>query len=264
MPQPTASDVHVNRPLTNLSIAYIQQRSNFVADQVFAPVRVPKQSDRYYVYTKADWFRNEAEVRADATESAGSGYNLSSTNSYFSDVVAIHKDVGNQSRANSDGGIDLDRDATEFVTQRMLVRKEVDWVTAYFSTGVWGTTTTPSNLWSSVTTSDPIDDIEGGIDRVLVAKSIRNTAGEGQTASYSFNHGRHALLCYVNSTPSMLAPSAGYNFLWTGVSGLGTDITISRFYMDKLKADRIEAEAAYDYRITGSDLGYFFNAAVST
>lgn len=316
MPQPSAQAVHANRPLTNISIAYIQDQTNFIAGRVFPTVPVASQSDTYYTYTKADWFRDEAEKRADATESVGSGYGLSST-SFFCDVVAIHKDVGDQARGNADAGIDLDRDAAEFVTQRLLVKQEVDWTTAYFSTGVWGTTVTPTNKWSDYTSSDPISDIEAGIetilsntgfkpntlvlgyavmrflkhhpdivdrikytggpssntmqalaqlvgvDRILTAMSIRNTAAEGATASYSFNQDANdALLCYVNPRPSLLAPSAGYNFSWRGVpGGLGGDINIRRFRMEKLRADRVEGEVCYDHKLVASDLGYFFDEA---
>ena len=72
----------------------------------------------------------------------------------------VHKDVPWRVRNNADAAINPDRDATQFVTQRLLLRQEIQWVSDYFSTGVWGTDATPSNLWSSYTTSDPITDIE--------------------------------------------------------------------------------------------------------
>jgi len=318
MSQPTSQDVHLDAALTNVSVAYFQTQDHFIAGKVFPKVPVTKQSGKYWAYTKADWFRDEAEKRADATESAGSGYNVSSTNGYFCDVYAFHKDVGEQTRANYDAPLDPDRDATLFVSQRLLLRGERQWVSEYFSTGVWGTTTTPSNLWSNYTTSDPISDVEEGketvlggtgfepntmvvgyqvwrwlkhhpdivdrfkhtssasittdmiaglleIDNIYVAKSIYNSAQEGATASYSFNVGLDALLCYVNPSPGLLAPSAGYNLVWTGVSGgLGTEVAISSIPLETKKADRIEGEIAFDYKIIGSDLGYFFNGAVST
>ena len=60
MPNPTFSDVHVNRPLTNISVAWIQEESAFIADKVFPSVAVQKQSDRYFVYFREDWYRDEA------------------------------------------------------------------------------------------------------------------------------------------------------------------------------------------------------------
>jgi len=317
MPLPTASDVHVDALLTDVSVAYIQDQTNFVAGTVFPRVPVAKQSDKYATYTKDDWFRDEAEVRGDTSESAGSGFNLGST-TYFADVYAFHKDVGDHVRANADPAINPDSEATEFVTQRLMLRQEIQWATEFFTTSVWGTDKTPTNLWSSYTTSDPIDDIETGkttilqntgfeantlvlgylvwaklknhpdlvdrykytssdsvtvemaaalfeIDRVIVAKAIKNTGKEGAASpTMAFTHGKHALLAHIAPSPGLLTPSAGYTFSWTGISaGLGTDVAISSFRMDHLKADRIEGEVAFDFKVVGSDLGYFFNTAVA-
>ena len=52
MPQPTASDVHVNMPLTNISVAWMQNQQEFIADRVFPTVPVKHRSDRYYVYDR--------------------------------------------------------------------------------------------------------------------------------------------------------------------------------------------------------------------
>ena len=42
--QPSSAQVHVNRPLTNISIAYIQEATNFVATRVAPTISVAKQS----------------------------------------------------------------------------------------------------------------------------------------------------------------------------------------------------------------------------
>ena len=44
MPNPTQSDLHVNVPLTNVSVAYMQDKATFIADKVFPRVPVQKQS----------------------------------------------------------------------------------------------------------------------------------------------------------------------------------------------------------------------------
>lgn len=137
MPQPTRSDVHVNRPLTNMSIAFIQRAQDFIADKVFPIVPVMKQSDRYFVYDQGYWFQTAAQKRAPATESAGSGFQIDNTPTYFADVWAVHKDVDDQTRANADQPLDLDRDATLFVTQQMLLRREIQFAYKYMVNGVW-------------------------------------------------------------------------------------------------------------------------------
>jgi hypothetical protein len=316
MPQPTQSAVHVDAILTNISVAYFQQNQNFIATRVFPVVPVSKQSDKFFTYTKNDWFRDEAQRRADATESAGGGYNLS-TDTYQADVYAFHKDIGDQTRANADAPINVDREAAEFVTSRIALKMETQFVSNFFTTSIWGTDTTPSNLWSDYTSSDPIGDIETGkrtilsttgyepntlvlgydvfiqlknhpdlvdrikytssniltedvmaslfgVPRVMVAKSVKATNNEGGTQAYAFNYGKNALLTYAAPSAGLLQPSGGYIMSWTGVSGgLGQTVGVSRMRMEQFKADRVEAEVAFDMKVIGTDLGYFFEACVA-
>jgi len=69
MPQPTQNDVHVDAILTNMSIAFMQEADNFVASRAFPSVPVQKQSDKFFQYTQADFFRDNVQPRADGTES---------------------------------------------------------------------------------------------------------------------------------------------------------------------------------------------------
>ncbi|NBO54041.1 MAG: hypothetical protein EBU84_05490 [Actinobacteria bacterium] len=316
MAQPTSGDVHVDAILTNISVAYIQEQNAYVASKIFPTIPVEKQSDKYFVYTKGDWFRDEAQLRAPSTESAGSGYSLS-TATYSAAVYAFHKDVDDQVRANADAPLNPDRDATTFVTQRMLLRQEIQWASDFFTTGIWANDVTPSNLWSDYTASDPIGDVETGkatmlnatgylpntlvmgydvfrqlrhhpdivdrvkytssenvtedilarffgVDKILVARAIKNSGAEGAANSFASVYGKNAALYYVAPTPGLLTPSAGYTFAWRGVSdGMGANIGITRFRMPELRADRIEAQMAWDNKVIASDLGYFFSACVA-
>lgn len=184
MPQPTIAGVHVDSILTNISVAYAQQESRFIAGQVFPQVPVEKKSDKYFTYTKNDWFRDEAQRRAPGTESAGGGYNLS-TDTYTCDVWAYHKDVDAQTLANSDAPLNPMSEASRFVTTKMLVRREVQFVADYLKTGVWakdltGVSGTPSTdefkQWSDYANSDPLEDMEGAKEQILTT-----TGYEGNT-----------------------------------------------------------------------------------
>lgn len=136
MPNPTQSDLHVNVPLTNVSVAYMQDKSSFIADKVFPRVPVQKQSDLYWKYSKSDWRRTDAQKRAPGTETVGSGWKLD-TGQYFAQVYGVHKDIDDQIRANADSNWSLDRDSTTFVTNQLLLRRDLDWNNSYFKTGVW-------------------------------------------------------------------------------------------------------------------------------
>lgn len=170
MPQPSIGQVHSNVPLTNISVAYIQNQADFIAGKVFPTVPVKKQSDIYYKYTKNDWFRDESRRRAPGTESAGGGYELT-TDTFYCDCWAFHKDIPWSVRDNADSPLNLDRDATEFVTQRQLIRRERLFAEAYFTTSVWGKDYTGVSSapgadqfyqWSDYTNSDPVADIATG------------------------------------------------------------------------------------------------------
>ena len=168
--QPTPGDVHVNRPLTTVSVHWIQKQIRYIAGRVFPVVPVVKQSDLYFVFSRADWLRAMAEKRAPSTESAGGGFTISTAN-YAADVWGFHKDVSDQIRANADNPLNPDRSGVAFATQACMTRREVNWAAKYFTTGIWtGSTTatdiTPATLWD-VSTSTPIQDIRAEIYSVL-------------------------------------------------------------------------------------------------
>ena len=68
MPQPTSSDVHVDAILSNVSIAFMQEAYAFVAGRMFPTVNVLKQTDKYFTYSQADFFRDQVQRRADGTD----------------------------------------------------------------------------------------------------------------------------------------------------------------------------------------------------
>lgn len=166
MPNPTQSDLHVNVPLTNVSVAYLQSSNAYIADKVFPRVPVTSQSNIYWKYSKSDWRRTDVQKRAPSTESAGVGFRYL-TDQYFCHVYAVHKDIDDQVRANADSNFRLERDSTEFITNQLLIKRDIDWNNAYFKTGVWqteytGVASAPTAAqfvqWNDAG-SDPISDV---------------------------------------------------------------------------------------------------------
>lgn len=133
---PSQGDVHVNRPLTNISVAYVQDESAFVADTVFPTVSVEMKSDQYWTFPIGEFNRDEMEERAPGAESAGSGYALS-RDSYLTRVRALHKDIPDQIRANEDNPLNSDRQATQWLTRQSLINRERNWTSNFLKTGVW-------------------------------------------------------------------------------------------------------------------------------
>lgn len=172
MSQPTVHDVHTDAILSNILVAFLTHGRGFASTRAFPVVGVEKQSDKYYVLPKGAWFRDEAQKRRHGAESVGSGWDVS-TDTYYTDLWAIHKDIGDDVRWNADPAMDLERLATDFVAQRLLTRMERDWTAKYFVNGVWGTSTTPLNLWSDYTSSNPIGDVQTAVTAMLLATGFR-------------------------------------------------------------------------------------------
>lgn len=165
---PNRSDMHIDKALTNMSVKYLQDTANFVADKVFPIVGVQKQSDRYFMYKKEDWFRDDARLRAMGTESAGGDYDIDNTPTYFCNKYAFHKDVFEEDRVNADNPLQPDQDAMEFVVDKILLNRENNWAKTYFKKGVWGQDMTGASsgsagtsitFWDDYDHSDPVADI---------------------------------------------------------------------------------------------------------
>lgn len=317
MAQPNETQLHLDVPLSNLSIAYTQSADKFIAGKVFPDVNVSKRSDKYFVFDRATFMRDSMQKRAGGEESAGSGYSLSN-DSFYCDVWALHKDISDFDRASTDSPLDADRNAVMFLTQAGLIRKEKQFIDDFFTTGVWGTDNTTATDWSDYVSSDPLGDIDVakvailestgqdantlviglrvfnqlknhpdivdrikytgrdvvtedllakmfGVNRVLVPKAIMDSAVEGNTANTALLAGKHALLCHVAPSPGIEVPTAGLTFNWTGLAQgfSGQGLAIDKFRMPQLKGDRIEAHMAFDQKVTGSALGYFFSGIVA-
>ena len=95
------------------------------------------------------------------------------------------------------------------------------------------------------------------LEKILVGKSIYNTANEGQTASYSNCWGSHALLLYVNQADAdPFTPSSGYVFQ-------AQPLQISTYREGSRDTEFFRGRVISGNKITGTGLGYMFLNIVS-
>ena len=159
MPLLTPSAVHVDQPLTNLTLAYAQSQENFIADKVFPTVGVQKQSDKYYLYDRANMNRTgDVEKLAPRTEVNRIGMTISNS-SYFADVYGLGMDFDEQTLANEDAMLDIRSAGAETLAMRLMIHREEQFASNFFVASQWGTDNTLSgnDQWSDYTNSDPID-----------------------------------------------------------------------------------------------------------
>lgn len=164
MPKPDATELHVNALMTQFSIAFSQDEDKFVAEKVFPGVNVDKKSDVFASFSREDFLRDEMQVRLAGDESVGGGYTVNTANTYNCLVWAFHKDVADQERDNADDPLDPDEGAARFLAQKALIKKEVQWVSNFFGTGLWTGSTTGTDLVGGTdfvqiddVTSDPVE-----------------------------------------------------------------------------------------------------------
>lgn len=170
---PTAAAVHVDGLLTDHSIGY--KNSDYISDRVFPIISVRKQSDIIPQFEKSHWFRNKAALRAPGTKSVRSGFKVDNTLKYFSDRFSFGFELPDEVRDNADEPYNLDRSATDFVTDKLMMVRDVNFGADFMKTSVWKTDktgTTDFTKWSTYGTSTLRSDIEDfkGLIEDLIAK----------------------------------------------------------------------------------------------
>jgi hypothetical protein len=168
MPLLTPSQVHIDQPLTNLTLAFVQSQENFIADKVFPLVGVDRQSDKYYIYDRDNMNRKgDVQKLAPRTEVNRIGMSISN-DSYFADVYGLGMDFDEQTLANEDAALDIRTQGASELMNRVMIHRENEFASTFFTDGVWGVNwdgvaSSPSATevinWDDYTNSTPIEDV---------------------------------------------------------------------------------------------------------
>src|ERR1035438_5996289 len=149
MAQPTLSDVHVNAILTDFSWMATQDQKNFISRDVFPVKSVPNISDRYFVYSRADFNRDEMRMRGISTRVTQAGYRIDNNPNYLCNVWALGRAIDDQIRGNADVPLNLDLEATRFLSNKSRINRERAWFSLFFQPSIWTNNWTGGNSNSS-------------------------------------------------------------------------------------------------------------------
>lgn len=164
---PTEKDVHVDSVLSGVSIRYSNEE--FIADQVLPVIPVKKESDKYYIYTRA-WKLPQSK-RAAGAEANEVEWNVS-TSTYQTEEYALKDMIPDRVRENADNPLDMDVDTTENLTELIQLGREKRVADVAFASGTYGSQTSAlagANRWDDYAGSDPIGDVR-------TAKSVVHAA----------------------------------------------------------------------------------------
>jgi len=159
-----AGNVHVDQVLSQISIGW--PNNGLVGDRLFPSVTVRKQSDKYYIFGREGWLPEAGDVRAPGARANEIPGMQVSTDTYYAQEHALQIAVTDEERENADSPLAPDRDATELVTSRIMLGREVAQKTLATTTTNYasGSTVTLSGTqqWNDYVNSDPISDLRTG------------------------------------------------------------------------------------------------------
>jgi hypothetical protein len=163
---PTGSgNVHIDQILSAISVGW--PNNGLVGSNLMPPVAVKKQSDKYYIFGREGWLPEDDNRAPGSVANEVVGLAVS-TDTYYAREHSLQIAVTDEERENVDSPLAPDRDATEMVTSKIMLGREVAIKTLVTTTSNYasGLSTTLSGAaqWNSANyaTSDPISDLRTG------------------------------------------------------------------------------------------------------
>lgn len=137
MPNPSAADLHVNQLLTELSIAFFADESQYIFDKVFPIVTSDKLSNTYRYYPRDGEMRDKAQAVAPSTAPHAHGFKVE-TRPFRLDGFDTIERIAWDERSNDDLA-EVEQFMTRTVVSTLKRRMENEFVDKYLNQGLWGT-----------------------------------------------------------------------------------------------------------------------------
>lgn len=137
--------------LTNLSMAYFQEASRYVAKSIFPICPVQLSSARFYTFSKADLLRDNVQKKPEFSKvtPAQFGHADQSYSCTVDQVIVGVDKISslNYQRTNAPGVIDPRRAKAKFIAEQMNLHQDIVFAQNFFKTGIW------SNEWTGVSST---------------------------------------------------------------------------------------------------------------
>ncbi len=227
---PLRSQLHVDQLLTNVSVKYVND--GYIHDKVFQQVPVKKSSDIYRTYTK-NW-RVPNTSRAPGALSREHSFDIG-TAPYILEKHALKIYIPDEDQDNYDL-TDLTTDATLELTEKIMMRKEIQ-CAAQFTTTAFslGTSLASTDQWNTGgalpillfdTMSSTVVQNSGklpnyGIVPLDAFNLLKNHTTVVDRIKYTSKEVNQAIVSALISIPELLVPSINYDSSEQG----GTSVT---------------------------------------
>ena len=211
------SKAYTSIALTNYSLAFYNDAADFIAQKILPIFPVQKQAGKVFSYGR------DALRIVDTKRATYGSYNkvnlmVEQASLYYLEDYGLYDEIADEDIDNAEAAIDPEMDATEALTQRLMLdmeKKLADVITdAAIITNNIGLT--GGDKWNVPTTSDPFDDILTGRNAVNTATGKEaNTLILGRSVLWTLtNHPlvRNRFPGSPKITPQMVIDSIGALF----------------------------------------------------
>jgi len=185
---PGIANTYVDKALTNVSVKYTNEE--YVADRVFPVMEVDKKTGIYYEYDKSN-LRKEDSRRVGSAKTAEVDREMVKRNYGPLEEHALKTGVTKDELDNYDSPLNPFIDATEHVTEKLMIEKEVDLATDLANTAIvtQNNTLSGTSQWSDYANSNPFANIETALGSVRLGGIKRpNTVLMGQPVWDKIKH----------------------------------------------------------------------------
>ena len=105
-----------------------------------------------------------------------------------------------------------------------------------------------------------------GVEEVLVADAVTNTAAVGATEVADYMIKDQILLTYTPASAGLETPASGLIFAWNAIPNTSWGITMESFTDDALRrqqvAEQVHGKMAYDMKVVGAKLGTYVSDVI--
>ncbi len=169
----TPRSTYVNPLLTDISVAYSNE--SYVADKLFPTVMVDKETGLYFVADKES-LRSPADARRGEFGRANRVLNTLMTASYTLEEKSLETPISERVMRNYTNPFDPKRNATNLVSEKLLIDKEVDLQTTILAAASGSNTLDAATAWATIST-DVASQIRTGRNAIQKATGHKaNTA----------------------------------------------------------------------------------------
>jgi hypothetical protein len=166
------SDIHVDKPASNFSLAYRQGQDEFIADKWAPILPVEEIAGNYYKFNKETFYRDRAKPWTPGSGMAQGAFDVDHTSTYSCNFYAYEHPLPVHLNAAADSVLNLERSVNEIVTAVMQLNREINIAAEYFKAAAWTTTYTGTTATATGTNFIYMDDYVNSNPR-KVFKDIR-------------------------------------------------------------------------------------------